>query len=152
MAHKDKGYRRVWIGGIVAALGALLMFASACSEEWIDVRGRIEDGTAADFHLELPDHFDVGVPAQVTVWTYVGGCTREGPTRVSVDGSRVTIEPFDSIPAPGVSKNCPDGGRIYQHRVDVEVGQRGEVMVRVRGLRRWAGDTLITRDTTVMAQ
>lgn len=139
------------IGGArkIAVLAfAMLTSVLACGPEWVEMRGVIETGSW-EFHLELPDLFEVGVPADVTVWTYVGGCASQGPTRLTIEPSLVVIEPFDSVPAPGVSKNCPDALRIYQHAVVVEVSAPGDVTVRVRGL---SGNTLVTRDATIAAQ
>src|SRR5689334_6054776 len=69
-------------------------------------------------HLEsvvIPDIFTVGTPARVLLTTIGDGCTRKGPTRVSVRGSTVEIAPFDT----SYTGICIDIGIILDHSFDL---------------------------------
>jgi hypothetical protein len=124
----------------------------ACGDDYIEVRGVIVLDQTNGLSLEVPDQFEVGVPATVTVATYFGGCARDGPTLVHVDGLLAVIEPYDEMLAPEAGRFCPSFLRSFPHSAQVEFRESGDATVRVIGIDHAGGDTLMTYDTTVVAR
>jgi len=132
----------------VAVFAALLVAAVACSD-YVEVRSVIE-WDAVGVEVTVPDYFEIGVPAPVSVLTYAGGCDQEGRTDVTVAGLLVIVEPYYLVPAPGASLNCPSRSITGPRTAYVTVNQAGDVTVRIVG---WTlfGDSVITVERTVPA-
>jgi hypothetical protein len=133
---------------LAALCAGLLLGAAACASDYIEVRSVIQYEDSV--RVQVPGHFDVGVPSPVSVWTVYGGCDRPGETAVTIRDLLVVIEPHDLVPAPGVDVICPDALTYENRVVDVTVRQAGDVTVRFIG--RGALDTLVTFDTVVVAR
>ncbi|HEX9692260.1 MAG TPA: hypothetical protein VGA22_09195 [Gemmatimonadales bacterium] len=138
-------YGRAGIGVLVAAL---LVSVTACADDYIEVRSVIE-WDLAGVQVTLPDHFDVGVPAPVSVMTLRVICDKDGRTVVTEDGLLVVIEPYDLKNIKSTA--CPDAGISGPRTANVIVGQAGEVTVRVIGL-SGVQNSVITVEYTVPAQ
>ena len=101
--------------------------------------------------VEAPDTVSAGAPFTVTVHTFGGGCIGPGDTVAEVQGSVVTVRPFDVVtthlPANQV---CTAAMYVYAHDVTVRVSQPGAALIRVIG-RVDPGDsvTMIERPVVV---
>jgi len=124
----------------------------ACGDDYILVRGSISENPDDYGWVELPDTFEVGIPATVNVYTTGGGCDHAGPTLIHVTGLLAVIEPYDSGPAPGVSRACPDMLRYFLHAAYIEFPEPGDATIRVIGIGHAARDRLMTYDTTAVVR
>lgn len=87
-------------------------------------------------YIELPGSVRRGVPFDVMVRTYGGGCVAQGDTEVNVSGMVATIAPFDSFIVKLPSRReCTADLRYYQHRARMSFATTGQATVIIRGRR-----------------
>ena len=85
------------------------------------IRWELHPGTVEFYDqpitIEVPEAATVGVPVVVTVGTFGGGCTAQGPTEVGVSGLAATVQPMDSsiVPVPD-RENYGPGIRFARKR------------------------------------
>jgi hypothetical protein len=103
--------------------------------------GNVDEPAVVRFHDErqsivMPDTVVRGVPFEVRVPTYGGGCTRAiARTDVHVVGTVVEIRPVNrTVVVPG--GGCTRDLLILEHRATVIVTTVGTVVVRVLGVER----------------
>lgn len=138
-----------------AALTAVaLAFASGMVAGCYDPIGpedRLEIGTAWFYFqpavVDIPDTVDAGVPFDVMVRTFGGGCDRIGPTEVARGATEAVVVPMDyTLVGPNLA--CPDILRSFDHETTVTFANPGEGRVVIRALRE-PEDTVETLTRTV---
>lgn len=129
---------------------ACLAACSSATEPEREVPGIIdfhEDGVV----VSVPDTVRAGVPFEVAVRTYGGGCISEGGTKVEPqDGLVFDVRPFDvDRSRPGVA--CTMELRYFEHRAEVTVPSAGFATIRFHGLRH-PEDSLVTVTRNVLVE
>jgi hypothetical protein len=98
--------------------------------------------------IEVADSVAAGAPLRVVVRTYGGGCVFQGYTRAVVTGLQATVEPYDSVYAPGENEACTAELRHYLHETSVTFDAAGAATIRVTGRREPEGST-ITQERSI---
>lgn len=100
--------------------------------------------------VEVPATATRGVPFEVAITTYGGGCVRQGDTQVEVSGLTATVEPYELV---GVDEDvvCTLELRTFRNVAQVRFDQAGTARIRFRGVSRMAND-IITVERTVAVQ
>ena len=132
---------------------ALMLFLGACGvyEDSVTDLGYIHFGGADSVFFSVPDTVALSTPFDVTIRTYGGGCTREGPTHVNTSGVDALVEPYDITNRADV---CTLELRSFTHRTTLRVNTAGTSSITVRGRARADSgpDTLATRVRTVIVK
>lgn len=97
----------------------------------------------------VPATAEVGVPFDVTVTTYGGGCIEKGETTVETEGLEAQVRPYDinTEPANGV---CPDIFRTHAHTATGTFTEAGEAEVVFYGLKEDATGTVNVSHTRTL--
>lgn len=97
--------------------------------------------------ISLPEVVAPGIPFEVTVLTYGGGCVSAGETEVEVLGSTVDITPRDVHTGHNV---CTDILNIFEHSALVTLTDPGTAVIRFHGAQEPEGRRItIERPITV---
>lgn len=108
-----------------------------------EIRWELHPGTVEFYDqpvtIEVPEAATVGVPVVVTVGTFGGGCTAQGPTKVAVSGLAATVQPMDSSIVPFPDLACTAELLVFEHRVELRFTEAGVATVRVLGRREPGG-------------
>lgn len=72
--------------------------------------------------IEIPDTVQVGEPFELSVFTYGGGCLREGPTKIKVGGLRVDVTPYDIHSG---AEACADVLNTFLHKATLTLTTPG---------------------------
>lgn len=115
---------------------------------WTLERAVIELTPPDSFELWVPEVVRAGLPTDVSVTTYGGGCTEAGPTEANLQGMLFSLEPYDSLNY--VDGNCTDILRWFRHTVTVTFPERGSATIRVIGLD--LSRAVVTRERAVVVQ
>lgn len=83
--------------------------------------------------VSVPASVFAKVPFTVTVRTLAGGCSEEGPTKVTREAGVVLVEPFDIHWEPRPGEACRDVLAFYTHSVEVMIEVAGRTSLQVRG-------------------
>lgn len=148
--------RRLLLPTALLALPAVVAVAAACQGGITGPRDVTRQGIV-EFHgdgpeVSLPASVTAGEAMTVTVRTFGGGCTSQGPTRVDTVDAVVRILPHD-ITTEGRNVVCPSILRSFEHRADLTFEEAGERTVRIVGRRVGREvDEVIELDRTVTVE
>lgn len=137
-----------------ASVGTVLLVLVATGCDGIfDLSGEEQQLGVIEFdrdriHVEVPDTVVAGRDFTILVRTWGGGCTREGPTDVSVEGLRVVVVPYD---IESGAEACTAILRAFDHEATVRLGRAGTASITVRGYSR-PEDRTITIERTVVVE
>lgn len=98
--------------------------------------------------VQAPDSVTVGVPFDVAVRTYAGGCIGFGRTQVEYSSGTVDIRPWDVDSGGPV---CTDDISVLEHTAEVIVDAPGTWLIRVHG-RQVPPDSVIVIERSVHAR
>jgi hypothetical protein len=98
--------------------------------------------------VEVPTAATRGVGFDVAVTSYGNGCVEQADAEVEVSGLTATVDPHQLVAVGGVE--CLDVLRTFRHVAQLRFDQAGTAIVRFRGLRRSAGDTMTVERTVVV--
>ncbi|HEU4628639.1 MAG TPA: hypothetical protein VFS08_02810 [Gemmatimonadaceae bacterium] len=102
--------------------------------------------------VEAPDTVSAGAPFVVTVHTFGGGCIAKGDTEAEVQGSVVTVRPYDVVTTQLPANHaCTSEERHFAHEVTVRVTEPGAAVVRVVG-RVAPGDSAATIERRIVVR
>ena len=137
--------------GIIAAAFCLGCGVLATEPE---IRWELRPGTL-EFHdepiaIDLPQVAAVGLTAVITVRTFGGGCTQQGPTEVEVAGLTAIVQPMDSAIVPFPDLACTSELRFFEHRAELKFDHAGVATVRVLGRREPGGGPVELERTLVV--
>ena len=149
----------LWIR-VVSFRAAIL--AAACSlgcgvfSTEPEIRWELRPGTVEFYDqpitIEVPEAATVGAPVVVTVGTFGGGCTAQGPTEVTVSGLAATVQPLDSSIVPFPDLACTEELLVFEHRVELRFAEPGVATVRVLGRREPGGGPFEAERTIVIGE
>lgn len=138
---------------VVVGLGCTGPTASAS----VDEQAIVDEPAVIRFYQEtrpivIPDTVIRGVPFEVRVPTYAGGCTQAiARTEVQVRGAVVEIRPVNrTVTVPG--GGCTRDLRVLEHRAMITVTTVSPVLVRIRGAERNAATGNATSSTVIERQ
>jgi hypothetical protein len=95
--------------------------------------GMIQMPGSLDDNLVAPDTVRAGEVFAATLWTYRGGCEREGPTRIQqLSSDRTRITPYETVPV-GEDIVCPDFLGRFPRSVELSFGIPGAATIAARG-------------------
>jgi hypothetical protein len=119
-----------------------------------EIRWELLPGTL-EFHdqpiaFDLPQVAAVGLTTVITVRTFGGGCTRQGPTEVEVTGLTAIVQPMDSSIVPFPDLACTEELLVFEHRVELRFAEAGVATVRVLGRREPGGGPVEFERTLVV--
>lgn len=80
--------------------------------------------------VSLPDTVAAGVPFEVSVLTYGGGCVRQGGTDVTAAAGTHHITPYDVHTG---ADTCTSILNIFEHAVSVTFDDPGAGLIRIHG-------------------
>ena len=72
--------------------------------------------------IDTPDTVQVGMPFEISIGTYGGGCLSEGETKVRVRGLQVDVTPYDIHSGAAA---CDDILNYFPHRVTLALPTPG---------------------------
>jgi hypothetical protein len=72
--------------------------------------------------ITTPDTVPLGVPFEISIRTYGGGCHEEGKTKIRVRGLRVDVTPYDIHSG---AKACTDVLKTFDHRATMALPTPG---------------------------
>ena len=107
-------------------------------------------------HVVAPDTVIAGVPFEVTVRTYHGGCEGVGDTEVAVSEGVVSLRPYTIYRPPAPPGPEVDGVGCYleevmvDRRVTVALVHPGPVVFRVYGLERPSDSAIVVERRLVV--
>lgn len=137
------------LGQILTAT-VLALTVSACSGV-VDPIGGKRLGVIA-FHgdpvvVEVPDTVEAGVPFEVSVRTYGGGCISKNGTDLRVDGLTADVRPYDNHSGHQI---CTDELRVFVHRATLAFGAAGRAEVRFHGTEKPSGSAIVVARTVIV--
>lgn len=100
--------------------------------------------------VEVPATVTRGVPFEVAITTYGGGCVRQGDTQAQVSGLTANVEPYQLV-VGDEDAICTQELRTFRNVAPLRFDQAGTGRIRFHGHSRIAGET-ITVERTVMVQ
>jgi len=98
--------------------------------------------------VHVPDTATVGVPFEVSVTTYGGGCISFGRTSVAYTSGAIDIRPYDVDSRADV---CTDELIRFEHTAQVTVNSSGTWVVRFHG-REVPPDSVIVIERSTYAR
>ena len=99
-------------------------------------------------HVDVPDTVAAGMPFEVVVQTYGGGCVRMGDVRIEYSSGTVDLWPYDIHSGASV---CTDELVPFQHAVALTLDQPGAWAVRFHG-REIPPDSAVLVERVVQVQ
>lgn len=125
----------------VGKLAALcVIFVAACGDDTLVQPFEPEGLQPArlEFHgdparVTIPQTATAGVPFEISIQTYGGGCIEAGPTPVKLLGGTLDIRPLDDFPPP--ESLCSADVRFNDHSVTYTVDAPMTLEVVVHGVR-----------------
>ena len=116
----------------VACFAVLVVACSALEPTFPEPGLIIFYGDTAD--ISAPASATRGVPFEVSVQTFAGGCTRAiARTETKISGTLVEIRPYNETRR---ASNCTDDLLILTHTASVQFDQLGSATIRVIGEQR----------------
>ncbi len=129
---------------VVPLAAASLLLLSACGSILEPVETRLM-GTLVHYgnpvSIQVPDSAAVGVPFEVRMTTFGGGCESRGDTEALVGGRHALIIPYDNSTS-NPDGACPDILHAFEHQVALSFESAGDAQVTVRGRKEPGGDTI----------
>lgn len=112
-----------------------LAMLSACSSSPLSPDNQTLVGIT-HFHSEpavadAPDVAVVGVPFEIRIRTYGGGCYSVGPTEVRVNGLSAMVTPYDHHSGGPI---CTHNLQMFDHRASVTINAAGSATIVFRGI------------------
>jgi hypothetical protein len=99
--------------------------------------------------VTVPATARAGESFTVSVMTYGGGCTEQGPTRVHISGTTAEVRPYDRDTG---RNDCPANSVSYEHTATLRFDEPGTARVHVYGIGYpERNNLLITRLVTITA-
>ena len=147
----------LWIR-IVSFRTGILAFSAGCGAFSTEpaIRWELHPGTVEFYDqpitIEVPEAATVGVPVGVTVGTFGGGCTAQGPTEFAVSGLAATVQPMDSSIVPFPDLACTEELLVFEHRVELRFAEPGVATVRVLGRREPGGGPFEAERTIIVRE
>ena len=84
--------------------------------------------------IEVPAEGRVGDTIPISIRTYGVPCAvKKGETRISIEGRRVTIAPFDEVKERKEGTVCTANLPLFLHEAPIVFKQSGDVDVEIRG-------------------
>jgi hypothetical protein len=138
----------------------LTMVAIGCvgceRDVYLEVRSIVawDDVMDSAVVIEVPDTFEVGVPATVRFNSYSSACDRAAPTPVEITGLVAVIQPYDSVLTWSSTWACRrEPVSLLPHAVPIEFRESGQATIKLTGIwRHYNWDLLWTYDTTVVVR
>ena len=132
-----------------AVLGASLLIACGSTTE---PQPREQLGVISFYGdpvvIDVPDTVAAGVPFEVSVRTYGGGCISKARTDVRMEGDTVHVRPFDRHSGHDV---CTDILHMFDHRAQVTLDAAGAFEFVFHG-RAEPGDAAVSFHRTVIVE
>lgn len=100
--------------------------------------------------IVVPDNVTAGVPFEVAVVTYGGGCVSAGETRGEANGLVARVSVFDEEFVPGPEGGCTDELRRMEHRATLVLPRAGKARLEVRGWREPGREPLTAERAVVV--
>jgi anthranilate phosphoribosyltransferase len=133
----------LWTGAAAALLAACSVTGSEAGER-LGIIQMLPTHPAA---VTLPTAVGRGEPFEVTVISHGGGCVRQGPTRVRINGSTAEVRPYDIDSGNSV---CTADVAEYEHTATLRFDQPGTATVRIIGTGYPGPETItVTRTVTI---
>ena len=138
----------VWTGLL------LVVSLSACS--LLERRERVVATIASNVEvvqITVPTTVQRGVPFEVEVLTYGGGCIDQGETEVEVQGLNASVTPYDYLVTPPPGVVCTLIFEYYPHRANLQFDTSGTAEIVFHGQSENLSEkTAITETRTVVVR
>ena len=116
----------------------LILLLAACDGRRVEREIGVIESNSISLGAEVvsaPDTVQAGVPFEVTVRTYGGGCIEPDGLEVSMEGNLAVLIPYDRYITPGRGTACPLIFEAEPHTTQLTFSDLGSSTIRVEGRR-----------------
>ena len=116
----------------------LVFLLTACGSERVEREVGVvvtSDSPFMEEVLSIPNEVQAGVPFEVTVRTFGGGCTEAGDMEQEVTDNLAVLKPYDLNITPGRNVVCPSIITRPGHTAQITFEQPGPATIKVEGIK-----------------